>query len=632
MSRSLVLLFLCVATLTASAQTVPPAFIREDVVTGLSSPFDFCFLPDGRVLVAEGAGAIRVRTNGATSSLVGTVANVQFGGERGLLSITPDPDFINNGYIYTWSARTTTNNMVLARHTLGGDLADPASTNLTLGAEHILVNNAPDNAFNHNGGSCRFGPDDMLYVTIGDDANACSAQNQNSNTGVMLRMDVSNVPAGASASSPSIATLDPGDNPNSGSGSSNALVIAFGLRNPWGMEIDQLTGNLYIGDVGAGAREECSEYIAPTAGNFPSINFGWPWREGLIAGFGCGGTQPTGLVNPIVDISHAQGWVSVRGGPRYRQQGGPFDFPANYEGDYFYADFFAGEIRRLENVGGNWQPAAQEPGQPSATDWGTGFNNITSLRQGPDGAIYYTRRSPGVLGRIRSMGPVDSVNVVSGANQYAPSGEAFADPIVVEVTDPMGSPLAGVNVNFSISGAGVLSSTVEVTDAMGRAQVDVTTTNVAGGATITVNASTLGGNPAGTAIPLNRRDLRITYTTTPPNNDFLIVSVTNNTQASPANVPYLLMLGDPTQTPLQTFIGQICLSPFSAQTLIFEDPFGFFGGVQTAPNGSTGTPNLTRVYSLANNALVGFSLSFLAIGFDSAENQFFRTDCETLTF
>ncbi len=82
---------------SAAAQTVPTGFVIDTLVsTGLSTPNDCCFLPDGRCLIANSAGGVTLFASGTAVS-IGTVPAVESGGERGLLSIAADPAFASNG-------------------------------------------------------------------------------------------------------------------------------------------------------------------------------------------------------------------------------------------------------------------------------------------------------------------------------------------------------------------------------------------------------------------------------------------------------------------------------------------------------------------------------------------------------
>jgi glucose/arabinose dehydrogenase len=611
----------------ALAQSVPSAFTIDTLVSGgLSTPNDCCFLPDGRCLIANSAGGVAVYAGTSTTAVsIGTVPNVESGGERGLLSIAADPNFATNGQIYVYYSSTSDAFMHLDRFTCTGDLANPTSTNLQFAAasRHVLLGALPDNAGNHNGGTVRFGPDGMLYVTIGDDANACAAQSLTSQVGCMLRLDVSQRPAGGSTTLPAFGALDPGTNPNSAATDFSQLVIAHGLRNPFRMEIDPVTGNLYIGDVGGSAMEEYSEYVYPTSGPLPLVNYGWPWREGNQPGFGCGGTQPPGLVDPIAAVSHGSGWASVMGGARYRNLSATNGFGAAYEGNAFFLDYFAGELRRLVFAGGTWSPAPPVTGQPNATNWGTGFNNVTSLRLGPDGALWLTQHS-NTLKRVRPIGPTPSVVAVSGGGQRVPAGEPYPLPLVVRVLDAQSNPLPGGTVLFSVSGGATLSTTNPViADSQGFAQTTATATALGGG--VTVNATTPGGIAPATFGLFGRR-----ISATPATN-LLVLSVSNQTDAVPANVPYIVMLSFPGSPVLPTIVGPLCIDPAFALAVVIEDGVGAFGFVSFSGTGGIGTPGLTKVYTLPPGLFTGLQMRFQAVGFDPLTG-WFRTNCETRQF
>jgi glucose/arabinose dehydrogenase len=610
----------------ATAQTVPTGFVVDTLVaSGLSTPNDCCFLPDGRCLVANSAGGVTVFA-GSNAVSIGTVPAVESGGERGLLSIAADPAFASNGYVYVYYSSTADAFMHLDRFTCTGDLANPASTNLQLQAasRHVILGALPDQAGNHNGGSVRFGPDGKLYLTVGDDANACAAQSLTSQVGCLLRLQTSGLPAGGNLVLPSFSSLDPGDNPLSAQTDFRQLVLANGLRNPFRMEIDPLTGNLYLGDVGAGAVEEYSEYVY-AAGALPLVNFGWPWREGNQAGSGCGGSPPAGLVEPIAAVSHSASWASVMGGARYRNLGGQYDFGAGYEGDTFFLDYFAGELRRLSFVGGAWAPAPAVPGQPNATNWGIGFGNVTSLRLGPDGGLWFTQhQGGGALKRVRLLGPVNSVAAVSGGGQRGPAGEPFPQPLVAQVRDPQGNPLAGGPVNFAVVGAGTLSTTNPVlADAQGLATTTVAST--AFGGAVTVTATTPGGITQA-SFGLFGRKIAATAAA-----QFLVVSVNNQTSAVPAQVPYIVMLSFPGSPTLPTILGNLCIDPGYALAVVIEDGIGAFGFVSFSGTGGVGSPNLTKLYTLPPGLFAGQLMRFQAIGFDPLTG-WFRTNCETRQF
>ncbi|MFO1077556.1 MAG: PQQ-dependent sugar dehydrogenase [Planctomycetota bacterium] len=616
---------------TLQAQTVPSAFTVDTLLqSGLTAPNDFCFLPDGRVLIASRDGTVQLYVGTTTTTPVGTVPNVETGSERGLLSIEPDPNFPTNGQIYVWYSSSLDNFMHLDRFECTGDLANPASTNLAFAAasRRVILAAIPDVNFNHNGGAVRFGPDGMLYVTIGDDAVSCNAQNTSSASGCLLRMNVAVLPAGGSASAPSFATIDPGNNPLSANNDISQLVIAYGLRNPFRNNIDPVTGNIYIGDVGQSAVEEYSEYVYPTTGPLPLVNFGWPWREGPNTYTTCGGAMPA-VVGPISYVNQGSGWQSVMGGPRYRNMGQQFDFGSGFEGIAFFHDYFSGQMRALVESGGTWSTLPPVQGQPG-TWFATGFVGVPSVREGPDGALYYVQHpstyatSGGTFERVRPLGPVNSVAVVSGSGQRATIGETFGAPCVARVFDPQNQPLGGAQVNFAVSGGATLSTTNPViADANGYAQTTVTATSAGGG--ITVTATTPGAVTSGT-FALFARKLAVIRA-----GNLTVLTISNQTAAVPASVPLIVMAGFPGVPSWASPFGNVCTDPTSYLTVVIEDGSGVFGGVSLSGTGGTGNPGLTKLYNLAPGLLNGLLLKFTAVGIDSVDGVFV-TNCATQQF
>jgi len=612
------------------AQNVPGGFVVETLIAaGLGAPNDFCWLPDGRILIANRNGLVSLHTTGPVTN-IGTVPNVETGSERALLGIDADPGFATNGHVYVWYSSTADAFMHLDRFTCTGDLSSPTSSNLSLVASsrRAILANVPDSAFNHNGGSCRFGPDGMLYQSIGDDASSCSAQTLTGQRGVLLRMDVSSLAAGGSTTPPSFSSLDPGDNPLSANSDFSQLVIAHGLRNPVRMTIDSATNNVYIGDVGQNSREEYSEYVYQ-AGNLQLVNFGWPWREGIQSYSSCGGSAPSGMVNPIADISQSSGWRSAMGGPRYRNQGGQFDFGPGYEGNAFWGDYFSGAIRRIENNGGSWSPAPAVPGQPNGNDWMNGIVGLTSFDVGPDGAIYFIHHpatyatSGGFLKRVRPLGPINTISVVSGGSQFGPAGEAFPQPLILQLSDPQGSPLAGGQVNLAITASGSLSTTNPLI-ANGSGLVQTTVTSGPNGGPVTITATNPAGDPGGTSISMFGRRVNIVSTPT-----LLLFTVINGSLQPNTQVPMILLASQPGIAPLPSPIGPICTNPDSPLTFVLEDSIGVFGFASLSGTGAIGVPGLTKVYNLSA-PLTGITLQFQAVGLDPVLGPF-RTNCELKT-
>jgi hypothetical protein len=522
--------------------------------------------------------------------------------------------------------------MHLDRFTCTGDLSNPASTLVTFAASsrRVVLQSTPDNAFNHNGGSVRFGPDGMLYLSMGEDATGCPAQSTSSSLGCLMRIDVSTLPAGGSTTAPTFSSLDPGTNPLSANTDVSQLLIAYGLRNPVRFEIDMTTGNLYIGDVGQNAIEEFDEYVYPSVGPLPLVNYGWPWREGNSTYTTCTPPMPT-LTPPLATVSHTgTSWLAAMSGPRYRNQtSGAFNFGVPYEGCAFYFDYFAGQVRRMVNTG-TWVAAPAVPGQPDATNWATNFVGLVSMRQGPDGAIWCLQHpgtypsTGGNLKRIRPLGPINSVAAFSGGGQVGPAGDPFPNPLIARVLDANNNPLPGGTVNFAVNGGATLSTTNPViADGLGFALTTVTATSLGG--SITVTAST-PGSPLNATFSLFARKLTAT-----PAGTLLVLSAMNTTTAVPPNIPYIVLMSFPGSPILPTIVGPICTDPGYALTIVLEDGTGAFGGVSFSGSGSIGNPSKTWLYTVPAGLLNGFLMNFQAVGFDPVLG-WFRTNCESRQF
>ncbi len=281
--------------------------------------------PDGtdRVVVVEQPGRVRVFANDADVTAVGTFldlsAQVQFGGEEGLLGFAFHPDYATNGWFYVYYTAPSPRRSVLSRFTVSGDpdVADPASEVILLEFEQPYGN--------HNAGSLAFGPDGKLYVASGDGGsgndphdNAQSLQNL---LGKILRLE----PDGSV----------PPDNPFVGMGGGvREEIWAYGLRNPWRTSFDPASGRLWAGDVGQGAREEV-DVIERGA------NYGWRVFEGDRDNLNPTGIPASAFAAPVVSYSHSEG-ACVIGGYVYRGSAVP-----DLIGAYVYADFVSGKVWAL---------------------------------------------------------------------------------------------------------------------------------------------------------------------------------------------------------------------------------------------------------------------------------------------
>jgi glucose/arabinose dehydrogenase len=363
-----VLIFLC-APLAANAATLPAGF-TETIITGLNSPTAMTFAPDGRLFVCQQTGALRVIKNGTLLTTPFITLSVNASGERGLLGVAFDPNFATNSFIYLYYTTATApiHNRV-SRFTANGDVVVPGSELI------ILELNNLSSATNHNGGAIHFGPDNKLYVAVGENANGANAQTFTNLLGKMLRINTDP------------ADLIPTDNPyfnDPAVSGVNKAIWALGLRNPFTFNFQPGTGRLFINDVGEVTWEEINEGVAHS-------NYGWQTCEGNV----CGGTPPTDYRAPLYVYAHSGGsptGCAIVGGAFYNPQ--TQQFPATYLGKYFFADLCSGFIRYVDPGTG--------AAIPSSTAFATGISTPVDLQVSSDGSLWYLFRGGSVgVGRIQ---------------------------------------------------------------------------------------------------------------------------------------------------------------------------------------------------------------------------------------
>jgi glucose/arabinose dehydrogenase len=333
---SLVLLTACgSSTDTSTAPSLPPSgsppLKLETVVSGLASPLYLTSPPgDARLFVVEQAGQIRIVQNGALVStpFLNISQKISYGGERGLLGLTFDPQYASNGYFYVYFTAPN-GDITVERYTVSA--GDPNIADMAF-APVITI---PHQQFgNHNGGQLAFGPDGYLYIGTGDGGGGGdplgNAQSGRSLLGKMLRLDVSSLPYKIPPTNPYIAS------------SSRAPEIwAYGLRNPWRFSFDSITSTVFIGDVGQNAREEIN--VADTNG--AGLNYGWNITEGMIC-YAASACDIAGITLPVVDHARADA-VSITGGYVYRGNNIP-----ELRGTYLYGDFGKGWVKSFVYANG----------------------------------------------------------------------------------------------------------------------------------------------------------------------------------------------------------------------------------------------------------------------------------------
>jgi len=350
----------------------PPAL--QLVAGSLDNPL-FVTAPNGdsaRLFIVLQGGVIRVVRHDTllVTPFLDLTSQVSTGGEQGLLGLAFHPQHATNGRVYVHYTNSAGDTRVV-RYTVSADpnVANPAS------AETVLTQTQP--FANHNGGMLAFGPDGFLYIGLGDGGSGGDPQN-NAQTmttllGKMLRIDVN----GAAP------YTVPASNPFAGQTGVRPEIWASGLRNPWRYSFDRLTGDLYIGDVGQGAREEINVQAAASPGG-GGENYGWRLMEGSTCFVAF--CSPAGLTMPVHDYTHNDG-CSVTGGYVYRGTRVPA-----LTGHYLYADYCDGWVRSFRWLSGaatdhrDWPSLA--PGGPISSFGEDGRGELYVVVHGGRGAVY----------------------------------------------------------------------------------------------------------------------------------------------------------------------------------------------------------------------------------------------------
>ncbi|MCG6870474.1 MAG: PQQ-dependent sugar dehydrogenase, partial [Gammaproteobacteria bacterium] len=405
---------LLLSAIPGSVSALPADFVEEDLYQAQAKMIALEFLPDGRMLALRKTGEIHIFDPqdkpplGRVDYMV--ITDINSDDERGLLDIALDPNFSSNNYFYLYYVNGSTNRARVSRfqhvENSGG-----TSSRGNLGSEQIIwEDNVDAIGCCHLGGSIVFGPDGKLYFVIGDKFENNISQDLTKTGGKVYRLNKD-------------GTI-PSDNPDFSAIEPNAVpgIWAFGIRNPFRSSWDMQRNRLLMGEVGGNDQATATEDVhVGRAG----ANYGWPNCEGST----CNPTSPAlpapfdKFDAPLFSYDHAGVGAAIVGGFVYEGS----VFPASFRDAYFYGDYARGVIRYLTFGGG---------GSVSGDfAFHAGADKITNLKEGPDGALYYTRFGAGAkIRRIRYLG--------SGGNQPPVITQASGDPI--SGADPLDVTFTGV--------------------------------------------------------------------------------------------------------------------------------------------------------------------------------------------
>jgi glucose/arabinose dehydrogenase len=371
----------------ASGKAVlPDGWSEHTVAAGFSTPTDFAFVPDGRILVTEKNGLVRLAApdGGAPKTVLDISDRVSTYDIRGLLTITVDPAFPQKPYVYVLytgavpKGGMTPTTTYVSRFTWDGDKLDRES-------ERKLLAIPQQEA--HAGGQIVFAPDGTLFISTGDAAasNAAKpdplrAQDVDELEGKVLHVTVDGK---GIASNPFW---------NGDANANRSMVWAYGFRNPFRVTLLPGTETPVVGELGFLREDEVD--VVERGGNY-----GWPCYEGTLRGASnvsktatCQAlyAQGANATKPALVIDEHKDGASVMGGAFVGNDG---DYPAKYRDAYFYADFSYGWLRYLK---------LRSAGAPDAapTAFGSALPAPVAIHVGAGGKLYYLSLTTGELRRL----------------------------------------------------------------------------------------------------------------------------------------------------------------------------------------------------------------------------------------
>ncbi|MBT8196693.1 MAG: T9SS type A sorting domain-containing protein [Bacteroidia bacterium] len=356
------------------------------------------------------------------------------GNEQGLLGLAFHPNYATNGYFYV---NYTDNNgdTRISRFSVNSGNANLGDPNSEL---NLLTIAQP--ATNHNAGDLAFGPDGYLYFGLGDGGSGGDPWNNSQNTqellGKIIRIDVD---SGATYSIPPT-------NPFINDSTILDEIYAIGIRNPWRIAFDQLTGDLWIADVGQNAWEEVD--VIPWGSN-GGQNFGWRCYEGDHSYNTTGCNAQSTYDSPVYEYGHATG-NSLTGGFVYRGT----DF-RDMQGHYLLADYGSGFVSTVYVDGaGVYQNTTQSVGLGSVSTFGEDENAEMYVAR-LNGSIYRVKDE---CEELRPAIALNGNNLSSTFNPTPPLGTTYQWLF-------NGFPIPGATTNaYSITTSGTYSLQVAGTN------------------------------------------------------------------------------------------------------------------------------------------------------------------------
>ena len=381
-------LALCVATsapvFAQKSKSLSTADYKVNVVTvvdGLKNPWAVAFLPDGRMLVTERRGTLRLVDGGKlVEKAVEGLPKVTEFGQGGLLDVVLHPKYAENGWIY-WTYNATESGLhgtELARGKLGGSKDAPTMTDV-----QVLFKMAPKSDRGlHFGSRIVFDREGYVFVTFGDRGDspakgaAQRAQQLNDHAGKSIRLfDDGRVPP---------------DNPFVKTKDAKPEIFTLGNRNMQGAALNPTSGKLWTHEHGPQGGDEVNIMVGGTNYGWPVITYGVNYGVGTKIGEG---TEKAGMAQPLiywVPSIAASGMAFVGSDGNGGVQ--PTNFP-KWKGNALVGGLAGQLVVRLTLDGD--KVVAQE--RMFVNELG----RIRDVRNGPDGNIYLlTDATDGALLRV----------------------------------------------------------------------------------------------------------------------------------------------------------------------------------------------------------------------------------------
>lgn len=344
-------------TQSFTVQSPPSGDLQlQSRLSGLNFPVGLSEAPDGRIFFNERlTGMIRTINPGwLLDPLPFCQVSVQVGGEQGLLGLALDPAFSSSNEVaYVYYTASGPVNRVSRLSKSGG-----------VCTETIILDNLPA-SWNHNGGIIKFGPDLKLFVVIGDAEDPSNAQNIDSFSGKILRV---NSDGSAPTDNPFYAS-DPNPDPNS----PRKKVYSYGHRNSFGITFHPTTNQLWESENGPSDNDEINRIIA-------GGNYGWDtsFRGGILNDPCC--IDPVFVFHPPLIAP-----TEIVGIP-----GNSPLYPQAYQNNLLVAAWNDGTIRLVI-------PNVSDPSLPgtSSVAYPGGQGGLVSMMLASDGFVYVSKGGTG---------------------------------------------------------------------------------------------------------------------------------------------------------------------------------------------------------------------------------------------